>query len=125
MTHTPQASIAAFVGLAPYPDRAIPCPVIPRMVRVARGDFEALLFLPADPVNAGNVACWDGCHNEASIEFYRGSRPARTRAEHDACAAAVRRYAGFMASIPAADRQPLVIRERMTPADRLARYSSF
>lgn len=94
------------------------CPVIPRIVTASALRYGwptpvfVELFLPEDPVNAGNIACWDGCHNEASLDYYRASSPPRTEQERTAADRAVSAYRSWMASIPADAQQTIVRVER-------------
>lgn len=107
------------------------CPVIPRMAprrewadRRAPGIADVELFLPADPANAGmiGVYVYVGQHTEASIDYYRNSKPPRTDAEREACRRAVASYAAHIASIPAEDRVTLQVVKRRTPAMRRAAW---
>lgn len=56
------------------------CPVIVRLAPVRQEPPRArdlMLFLPHDPANRGNIACWDPLsgHGEASLDFYHSTRP--------------------------------------------------
>jgi hypothetical protein len=104
-----------------------PCPVIARIVpardRERSPDAEAghvpqrdvILFLPHDPANPGNLLSWStlDSHGEASLGYYRDTKPPRTLGEREAAAAVVRRYRAWMASIPAEDQQEIVERPRL------------
>jgi len=96
---------------------ADPVIVIPRVCPVKPdGHPEALLFLPtAPPANPGRILCYAhvGQHSEASIDYYRDTRPPRTDAERAACDALVAEYR----SIPPIDA-PIVVRQRMPVKDQ-------
>ena len=93
------------------------CLVIPRVA--PRSEWPAAdrpaidLFLPTDRANRGHIACWDGCHSEASMYFYFVTTAPRTPAEREAADALVARYRAFIASIPAEDQQVVEVRERL------------
>lgn len=42
------------------------------------------LFFPEMSANRYNIVCWDGSHGEASMEYYRSTRPATWRDYCDA-----------------------------------------
>lgn len=92
-----------------------PCLVIARIAPRERGDrtVRAELFLPHDQVNPGRIAVWDGCHSEASLDYYWSTKAPRKPAEREAAALVVQQYRNFMASIPAEDRQPIEERTRV------------
>lgn len=93
------------------------CPVLPRVVAYGDGrphaahlDHEARirieLFLPLDQVRPGNIAVWDGCHNEADAAYYfNRSRAPVTPAELAAADRAVERYRAEMAAVVQIDVQ--------------------
>jgi hypothetical protein len=72
--------------------KPVPCIVIARVTDTRMWSPTVELFLPFDIVNYGNISCWDGCHSEASLDYYRKTKPPRTRIEREAAAARVQRY---------------------------------
>lgn len=106
------------------PAKPAPCIVIPRVCPYGNGEpYSAALdhenrvridlFLPHDPANRGNLAVWDGAHNEAHISYYWRTKAPRTPAQRAAARRAIARYRAFMRSIPASERQPVVERQRL------------
>ena len=40
------------------------------------GEFEPIVFFPEFSAMFGKVVCYDGCHNEADINYYAKTKPA-------------------------------------------------
>ena len=99
------------------------CPVIPRIAPGAAVE----LFLPADPVNPGRIGVWSpsGGHAEADLDYYFRSRRPRNLAGIEACDRIVDAYRAWMRSIPADDRQTVVVVSRRTAAHRRTASASF